>query len=144
MGAPRVLWLYHPHERTWRKASRTTARITTSWTNARLPVVAAHIAGRGIEPAGPGGWVFAGNGACTTPKRPQAQGRIECILCGVDAGLCFPCSRGRLQRALRSDAFGRKFKFVAGMRQIDLRIDQPLIPPLGPRAARLGLVFIGP
>lgn len=145
-GAPRVLWLYNPHEAHLAQSvphDLLVYDIMDEYTG--FPWSPRHIAAEESNLLARADWVFAGTGALYDSKRPQAEGRIECILSGVDAGL-FSKLAGAPSGGLSDlDAFGRKFKFVAGYAgMIDLRIDQPLIAAAARALPDWGFVFIGP
>ena len=142
-AGPRVLWLYNPHE----------AHLADSVGHDLLvydimdeyqgfPWSPPSIADEEAALLRRAGVVFAGTAALFDAKRPMAEGRIECLLSGVDTEH-FARTAGPPDPALvELRARHRRLAGYAGM--IDLRIDQPLLAEAARRLPGWGFVLVGP
>ncbi len=143
-ASPRVLWLYNPHE----------AHLADSVAHELLvydvmdeyaafpwfgPAVRASEA-RLLKRAD---WVFAGTQALFAAKAPQAEGRIELVLSGVDEAHFRPRAASSPPEDLAPlRARYRRLIGYAGM--IDMRIDTGLIIDGARRHPEWGWVLLGP
>ncbi|MCE5231523.1 glycosyltransferase [bacterium] len=143
---PRVLWLYNPHEAHLANSVAHDILIYDIMDEYQgFPWSPRTIAEEESELLSRADWVFAGTGALYDAKRPQAEGKIECILSGVDVELfakfVVPPSGGDPE----FERFRKHFKHVAGYAgMIDLRIDQELILAASKALPEWGFVLIGP
>jgi glycosyltransferase involved in cell wall biosynthesis len=147
---PRILWLYDPHQAFL--ADRVphdllVYDIMDEYTG--FPWSPPRIADEESALLRRADWIFAGTGALFDAKRPRAEGRIECILSGVDPDHFAPPSNDNTPDPAQADAehaaLRARYRRVAGYAgMIDLRVDMPLLR----RAARdlpdWGFALIGP
>lgn len=143
---PRILWLYNPHE--GHLADRVphdllVYDIMDEYQG--FPWSPPHVAEEEKALLLRADWVFAGTQALYDAKRPLAEGKIECILSGVETDHFAkdqPANKDEAAdcRALR----GRYRKLIGYAGMIDLRVDQPLLAEAAERFKDWGFVLVGP
>ncbi len=145
-----VLWLYDPHQAELARLVPHDLLIYDIMDEYRgFPWSPPKIAEEEARLLAEADWVFAGTQALFDAKKLQAQGKIECLLSGVDAGH-FREIRGTGTRTNPREPvpeFPMREKYrrligYAGM--IDLRLDQELIADSARRHPDWGWILLGP
>lgn len=142
---PRVLWLYNPHEAALTDLVPHEILVYDimdeyrgfPWSPPNIEKEEAALLARANH-------VFAGTGALFDAKRTQAEGKIECVLSGVDAK-----HFARLNQAVAPPpeiaAIKSKFQKIIGYAGvIDLRVDQDLVIELARQYPEWCWIFLGP
>jgi UDP-galactopyranose mutase len=142
---PRVLWLYDPHQGFL--ADRVPHDLLVydvmdeytgfPWSPPRVAEEEADLLARAD-------WVFAGTWALLDAKRPRAEGRIECVLSGVETEhFMRPMDAARTDSEHR--ALRRRYRRLAGYAgMIDLRVDRALLRRAAEALPDWGFVLLGP
>jgi UDP-galactopyranose mutase len=144
-AGPRILWLYNPHEAHLAERVPHDLLIYDIMDEYQgFPWSPPRVAEEERELLGRADWVFAGTQALFDAKGPMADGRMECILSGVETEL-FSSPKPNLRvedelRALR----GRHPKLIGYAGMIDLRVDQPLLLQAARAFPNWGFILIGP
>lgn len=149
-AAPRILWLYNPHES--HLVDTVPADLVVydimdeyrgfPWSPPTIEQEEENLLARAD-------WVFAGTQALEDAKRASAPSKIECILSGVDTahfararspGGFWHAASGHPEIVRLSERYDRLIGY-AGM--IDLRIDQELIVLAAQEHPKWGFVLLG-
>ena len=144
-AGPRVLWLYNPHEAHLAERVPHDLLVYDMMDEySGFPWSPPGIAQEEYGLLRRADWVFAGTRALYEAKRHAAEGRIECVLSGVETELfAHPAANPEVARQLRELRAGyRKLAGYAGM--IDLRIDQDLLLQAARHFPEWGFVLVGP
>lgn len=148
-AGPRVLWLYNPHEA--HLADRVAHDLLIydimdeyrgfPWSPPRIVEEEAELLRRAD-------WVFAGTHALYESKGPAAEGRIECVLSGVDTEHFAEPSPEAVLAVAADEAFNaarRAHPHLMGYAgAVDLRIDAELLGAMAQRHPEWGFMLIGP
>lgn len=141
---PRVLWLYNPHESALADAVPHDLLIYDIMDEYRgFPWSPPRVADEESALLARADWVFAGTHALFESKRPQAEGRIECVLSGVETERFRRPPTPAPPPADIAPLRARHKKLLGYAGMIDLRIDQPLLADSAARHPEWGFVLIG-
>jgi UDP-galactopyranose mutase len=147
---PRVLWLYDPHQGFL--ADRVPHEllvydIMDEYTG--FPWSPPNVAEEEAALLARADWVFAGTGALYDAKRERAEGRIECILSGVEPEhFARPGIETRVDGTRADevhDGLRKQYRRLAGYAgMVDLRIDLELLRRVALAMPDWGFVLLGP
>lgn len=142
-SGPRVLWIYNPHEEALARLVPYDLLIYDIMDEYRsFPWAPRTIAAEEDRLLRAADWVFAGTGALYDAKLPLADGRIECVLSGVETELFRnPQSAAPTDMAALRSRFKRLIGY-AGV--VDFRLDQPLLIDAARRRRDWAFVLVGP
>jgi glycosyltransferase involved in cell wall biosynthesis len=149
-NGPRILWLYNPHESHLADSVRADLVVYDIMDEYRgFPWSPPTIEADEDALLCRADWVFAGTQALHETKSGLCEGRIECILSGVDtAHFARARTRGGLADAIRNypdiaQLRSRHSRLIGYAGMLDLRIDQELIAMAAGRRPDWGWVCIG-
>ena len=143
---PRVLWLYNPHEA--HLADRVPHDLLIydimdeyqgfPWSPPNVTEEERTLLRRAD-------WVFAGTRALLGAKGEWAEGKIECVLSGVETDrFANPDSGGSGAREAIGALRRRHKKLIGYAGMVDLRVDQALLAEAARRFPDWGFVILGP
>jgi glycosyltransferase involved in cell wall biosynthesis len=149
-AAPRILWLYNPHEAHLADSIPHDLLVYDIMDEyAGFPWSPPRIAAEEAELLARADWVFAGTHALYESKARLAVGRIECLLSGVEAAHFAPTAGNANDNLQKIDPAAadwcRRFDFILGYAgMLDLRLDLDLIRSLVREFPRWGFMLLGP
>lgn len=144
-SGPRILWLYNPHEVHLAGSVPHDLLVYDIMDEYQgFPWSPPNIADEERELLRRADWVFAGTAALHDSKGALAEGKIECILSGVETErFANPAPNPRVEAQIAAlRARHRKLIGYAGM--IDVRVDVPLLAEAAARFPDWGFVVLGP
>jgi glycosyltransferase involved in cell wall biosynthesis len=146
-SGPRVLWLYNPHEAHLAETVPHDLLVYDIMDEYRgFPWSPPGVEREEAELLRRADWVFAGTRALYDAKRPTAEGRIECVLSGVEVERFARPSQGGTQPppsdlAPLKETYARLLGYAG---TIDLRVDRELLAASARRHRDWGFVLLGP